>query len=172
MFTGDCKTMEQKRGYPNLDAAKFLCALLIVVIHTSPLQNASPLVHFYVNDVITRVAVPLFFAMSGFLFFRKLDFVDGKIAGTKRNFTCIVKATRKNVLLYTPGLPESPRNRALAAQLAAAQRELKSWGVVFTDGNQKRLITAREAREMKAQGQRPAPGAVCTPLAKEILDGK
>ena len=100
MCTGDCKIMEQKQGYPNLDAAKFLCALLIVVIHTSPLQNASPLVHFYVNDVITRVAVPLFFAMSGFLFFRKLDFVDGKIARTTRNFACILKATRKNVLLY------------------------------------------------------------------------
>ncbi len=100
MCTGDCKIMEQKQGYPNLDAAKFLCALLIVVIHTSPLQNASPVAHFYVNDVITRVAVPLFFAMSGFLFFRKLDFVDGKIARTTRNFACILKATRKNVLLY------------------------------------------------------------------------
>lgn len=100
MFTGDCKTMEQKRGYPNLDAAKFLCALLIVIIHTSPLQNVSAVAHFYVNDVITRVAVPLFFAMSGFLFFRKLDFAEGKIARTKRNFACILKATRKNMLLY------------------------------------------------------------------------
>ena len=81
-------------------------------------------------------------------------------------------AEGKPVILYTPGLPEAPHNRALAAALASAKRELKNWGVVFTDGGQKRLITAREAREMKAQGQRPAPGAVCTPLAKEILDGK
>ena len=79
-------------------------------------------------------------------------------------------ALGKSVLLYTPGLPESPKNRALAGSLAAAQRELKSWGVVFTDGGRKRLVTAQEARDLLAQGKRPAPGAVLTPLAKEILE--
>ena len=75
------------------------------------------------------------------------------------------------VFLYTPGLPQAPRNRALAASLAAAQRELKNWGVVFTDGCQKRLITAEEARAMRRSGRKPGPGAVLTPLAKEILEG-
>ena len=78
-------------------------------------------------------------------------------------------AQGKSVYLYTPGLPASPKNRALAASLASAQRELKSWGVVFTDGGQKRLITAEEARRLRQTGTRPAPGAVLTPLAKEIL---
>ena len=73
------------------------------------------------------------------------------------------------VLLYTPGLPDAPGNRALAASLASARRELKSWGVVFTEGNRKRLITAQEARELKASGKQPGPGAVLTPLAREIL---
>ena len=75
------------------------------------------------------------------------------------------------VFLYTPGLPQSPKNRALAASLAAAQRELKNWGVIFTDGCQKRLITAEEARAMRRTGRKPGPGAVLTPLAKEILEG-
>ena len=75
------------------------------------------------------------------------------------------------VFLYTPGLPNSPKNRALAASLAAAQRELKNWGVIFTDGGQKRLITAKEARILRQSGQKPGPGAVLTPLAKEILEG-
>ena len=79
-------------------------------------------------------------------------------------------AEGKPVYLYTPGLPESPKNRALAGGLASAQRELKSWGVVFTDGGRKRLVTAQEARDLLAQGKRPAPGAVLTPLAKEILE--
>ena len=79
-------------------------------------------------------------------------------------------AEGKPVLLYTPGLPESPKNRALAGALASAQRELKSWGVVFTDGGRKRLVTAQEARDLRAQGKRPGPGAVLTPLAKEILE--
>ena len=81
-------------------------------------------------------------------------------------------AEGKTVYLYTPGLPESPRNRALSGSLSAAQRELKNWGVLFTDGGRKRLITAEEAKQLRASGQSPGPGAVLTPLAKEILEGK
>lgn len=80
-------------------------------------------------------------------------------------------AEGKPVYLYTPGLPEAPRNRALAASLASAQRELKNWGVIFTDGGRKRLITAQEARLLRQQGQRPGMDAVMTPLAREILEG-
>lgn len=80
-------------------------------------------------------------------------------------------AEGKNVYLYTPGLPEAEKNRALAGSLTSAQRELKSWGVIFTDGARKRLITAEEARELRRKGRQPGPGAVLTPLAKEILGG-
>ena len=79
-------------------------------------------------------------------------------------------AEGKPVVLYTPGLPTAPGNRALSASLAAARREMKSWGIVFTDGAQKKLITAQEARALKAAGKFPGPGAVLTPLAKEILE--
>lgn len=75
------------------------------------------------------------------------------------------------VYLYTPGLPESPRNRALACAMATAQRELKNWGILFTDGGRRRLITAQEAKQLRLNGDYPAPGAVLTPLAKEILEG-
>ena len=80
-------------------------------------------------------------------------------------------AEGKPVYLYTPGLPEAPKNRALSGSLTAAQRELKNWGVLFTDGGRKRLITAEEARILRAAGRQPAPGAVLTPLAKEIMEG-
>ena len=75
------------------------------------------------------------------------------------------------VYLYTPGLPQIPKNRALAASAATAQRELKNWGVLFTDGARRHLVTAEEAKVLRRQGQRAAPGAVLTPLAKEILAG-
>ena len=80
-------------------------------------------------------------------------------------------AEGKQVLCYEPGFPQSPKNRALAAALATAKRNMKNLGIVFTDGGQKRLITAEAARQLKLAGQRPAPGAVLTPLAKEILEG-
>ena len=80
-------------------------------------------------------------------------------------------AEGKPVYLYTPGLPQAPKNRALSAALATAQRELKNWGVLFTDGSRRHLVTAEEARALRRKGQSPAPGAVLTPLAKEILEG-
>lgn len=80
-------------------------------------------------------------------------------------------ARGKHVLLYTPGLPEVPKNRALAGSLTSAQRELKNWGVLFTDGGRRRLITAEEARALRGRGQCPGADAVLTPLAKEILEG-
>jgi len=75
------------------------------------------------------------------------------------------------VYLYTPGLPQVPKNRALSGSLTAAQRELKNWGVLFTDGGRKKLITAEEARILRSAGRMPSPGAVLTPLAKEIMEG-
>ena len=80
-------------------------------------------------------------------------------------------AEGKPVYLYTPGLPEAPKNRALAGSLTAAQRELKNWGVLFTDGGRKKLVTAEEARLLRNLGRQPSPGSVLTPLARELLEG-
>lgn len=80
-------------------------------------------------------------------------------------------AEGKPVVVYEPGLPRSPGSRGLSAALASRKRELKNWGMVFTDGAQKKLITAQEARSLLAAGKRPGPGAVLTPLAREILGG-
>ena len=74
------------------------------------------------------------------------------------------------VIAYEPGFPSAAKNRALGASLASRRRELKNWGVRFVTGQEKRLITAEDARRLLAQGKSPAPGTVMTPLAREILD--
>ena len=79
-------------------------------------------------------------------------------------------AEGKPVICYAPGFPQAPKNRALGAALASSRRNLKNWGIVFTDGGQKRLITAQEARALLQAGKQPPPGAVLTPLAKEIME--
>ena len=71
-------------------------------------------------------------------------------------------AEGKPVVLYTPGLPEASRNRELSATLASRRRELKSWGIVFTDGGQKRLITAQEAEVHGFEDKRVFEG--CMPV--------
>ncbi len=94
--------------------------------------------------------------------------------GQALHFSCeevlCLLAEGKPVICYTPGFPQAPKNRALAATLASRKREMKSWGIVFTDGEQRKLITAQHAQLLRQQGKRPAPGAVLTPLAKEILE--
>lgn len=54
-----------------LDLAKFIGALLVVLIHTAPLEPYSAIANFYTRDVLARLAVPLFFAISGFFFARR-----------------------------------------------------------------------------------------------------
>ena len=80
-------------------------------------------------------------------------------------------AMGKPVVLYTPGLPEAAGNRALGTRLASSRRELKNLGIVFADGSRRHLVTAQEAKLLRMEGKRPGPGAVLTPLAKEILEG-
>ena len=94
----------------------------------------------------------------------------GQLLRFREERVLMALAEGKGVYLYTPGLPQC-RNRALAAQLTAAQRELKSWGIIFTDGGRRRLVTAEEAKQLRRLGRLPEPGAVLTPLAKEILGG-
>ena len=79
-------------------------------------------------------------------------------------------AEGKPVVCYTPGFPQSPKNRAIGAALASSRRNMKNWGILFTDGGQKRLITAQEAKLLHQAGKQPPPGAVLTPLAKEVLE--
>lgn len=92
--------LNMRTDYPNLDLAKFVCALLVVVIHTSPLDNTSALAGFYLDDVIARIAVPLFFAISGFLFFRSIVFENGRIVRSRSNFRRLLRVTWKNLRLY------------------------------------------------------------------------
>lgn len=94
----------------------------------------------------------------------------GQLLRFREEQVLMALAEGKTVYLYTPGMPQAEKNRALAASLTAARRELKNWGVLFTDGGRKRLITAEEAKILRSSGRAPGAGAVLTPLAKEILE--
>ena len=75
--------------------------------------------HTYVQAAPFDAVVIGSLSLSELLRFRELSVLEALAEG-------------KPVFLYTPGLPESPKNRPLAGSLTAAQRELKNWGVIFT----------------------------------------
>ena len=126
-----------------------------LLIGTEPTQELG---YAYVTEPPWDVVVIGSLTLSQLLRFREEAALDALSEG-------------KPVYLYTPGLPESPKNRALSSSLTAAQRELKNWGILFTDGGRKKLITAEEARALRSTGRQPSPGSVLTPLAREIMEG-
>ncbi|MDD7503851.1 MAG: hypothetical protein SPI37_03205 [Eubacteriales bacterium] len=82
------------------DFAKLICAYLIVAIHCPPFLGVSSTINFYVTHVIARIAVPFFFATTAFFLFRKMKFIDGKIANNISNIRCFWRYIKRNVLLY------------------------------------------------------------------------
>ena len=65
-----------KQQFNNLDVMKFICTILVVILHIYPFPIKTPqlsIVYFYLQNYVCRVAVPFFFITSGFLLFRKID---------------------------------------------------------------------------------------------------
>lgn len=61
----------EKKTLDSLDLTKFIAALMVVLIHTAPLEPYCAIADFYTKDVAARLAVPLFFAISGLFFDRR-----------------------------------------------------------------------------------------------------
>lgn len=61
--------VEKAKTYHILDLMKFICALLVVGIHTEPFAAVNILDKGFA--VITRIAVPFFFVTSSFFYFKK-----------------------------------------------------------------------------------------------------
>ena len=78
------------------------------------------------------------------------------------------------VYLWLPGLPhrQKPcRSRPLLSRLSTAERELRSLGILPAGGSLKRrFISGEEARRLKAEHEAVPPGAVLSPLARDILE--
>lgn len=61
----------KRKIIPSLDVAKFVCAIVVVMMHTSPLDDINKDFQYAFFNSIARLAVPLFFVISGYLCFRK-----------------------------------------------------------------------------------------------------
>lgn len=64
---------ETDKSYNSIDLVKFICSLLIIVIHSQPLLEFSDAANYIFNSSVCRLAVPFFFMSTGFLVFRKID---------------------------------------------------------------------------------------------------
>lgn len=62
-------TRAERKQYRAIDIAKFVMAILVVAIHVRPFTGQTAFVY---DDIIARIADPLFFQITAFLFFEKI----------------------------------------------------------------------------------------------------
>ena len=78
-----------KKKYAAIDIAKYVAALLVVCIHTYPFIDISETFNTYWMHIVCRLAVPFFFTVSGFFFFRKYE--DGQDENNLENLKGFIK---------------------------------------------------------------------------------
>ncbi len=66
-------SLNKVNNFAALDYLKFFCALLVAAIHIEPFESSGFLVSFCAKNTLPRIAVPIFFIISGFFLFQKLD---------------------------------------------------------------------------------------------------
>jgi len=64
--------MEKSRNN-SIDIFRYICAILVVIIHTEPWFVRNYPVGFVLRDVFARVAVPFFFVVSGYFYSKKVS---------------------------------------------------------------------------------------------------
>lgn len=57
----------------SIDLFRFVCAILVVVIHISPFDFINESVTYIVVQILPRIAVPFFFCVSGYFCIRQLE---------------------------------------------------------------------------------------------------
>lgn len=78
--------VRERKQYGALDLAKFIAAILIIVLHTNPFSSYSSILNFGFRSIITVIAVPFFFITSGFLFCTKLNSLNEDRSSYFKNY--------------------------------------------------------------------------------------
>ena len=62
----DFNYKKYKPNYNNLDILRYICAILIIILHLRPFFHYSKQLDLIFNNIITRICVPVFFLVSGY----------------------------------------------------------------------------------------------------------
>ena len=91
--------MTKNKNYTGIDYFRFIAALLIVAIHTSPLASFSETGDFILTRIIARVAVPFFLMTSGFFLISRYTYNTEKLGAFVKKTALIYGAA---ILIYMP----------------------------------------------------------------------
>lgn len=91
--------MTKNKNYTGIDYFRFIAALLIVAIQTSPLASFSETGDFILTRIIARVAVPFFLMTSGFFLISRYTYNTEKLGAFVKKTALIYGAA---ILIYIP----------------------------------------------------------------------
>lgn len=88
----------ERNNYTAIDIVKFICAILVIGIHTGPLLSINEGANFLLVQGLGRIAVPFFFTASSFFFFLKID--DQLPLSDQRNLIVLKRYLSRLLKLY------------------------------------------------------------------------
>lgn len=91
--------MTKNKTYTGINNVRFIAALLIIAIHTSPLVSYSETGDFILTRIIARLAVPFFFMTSGFFLITRYNYNAEKLGAFVKK-TAILYGS--SILIYLP----------------------------------------------------------------------
>lgn len=92
----------KKRQYAAIDIARYISALLVVAIHVYPFYDISETFNTYFIADICRLAVPFFFVVSAFFFFKKWGKPDENLYHLKRYLWRLARIYLIWTVIYLP----------------------------------------------------------------------
>ncbi len=65
--------LQNKTRNLSIDIFRYFCAVLVVAVHTNPFTDVNDVLGYIFTQITPRVAVPFFFAASGYFYTQKLE---------------------------------------------------------------------------------------------------
>ena len=93
------------KNYNSIDLVKFICSILVVMIHISPFGSFSGIIGYLdygVRYYLCRLAVPFFFVCSGFFLYKKTAVMNFSFEPTKKYVVRLFRLYIIWTLIYFP----------------------------------------------------------------------
>lgn len=94
--------LADKKTFVLIDFFKMLCAILIIFLHTGIFLSVSSPLQMLTRNTVMTIAVPFFFTVSGFFFFKKLVSVNDVKNVFKKNERRIIQLYLIYSVIYFP----------------------------------------------------------------------
>lgn len=94
--------MAERKSYVIIDFFKMFSAVLIILLHTEVLLSVSAPLQMIIRNTVLTIAVPFFFTVSGFFFFKKLISSDNKAKIFKQNEKRVIQLYLIYTAIYFP----------------------------------------------------------------------